>query len=351
MKKGTKVALGMSGGVDSAVSAALLLQAGCDVVGVTCRFRDNEASRASEADALSVCERLGIPHVVHQCVEGFERCVVTPFVDDYACGLTPSPCVSCNALCKIPSLIEAADARGCEMIATGHYARTARFLESNRLVIKTALDVTKDQSYMLSLLTQDQLERLVLPLGAVTKVDVRLIAADLGLTVAEKPESQDNCFIEGDYRDFLHEKGVLSSPGDIVNCAGEIVGQHIGLWNYTVGQRKGIGIAASEPYYVTEKQTSTNRLVVGFAHEAQVQAVRVGKMNWQALGVLEESRESMVKLRYRSRAVPCVVIPCGEGVRIELRTPQPTTAAGQFAVLYEGDTVLGGGMIEGVEGV
>lgn len=352
MQAGASVALGMSGGVDSAVSAALLLRAGCRVLGVTCRFHDDEASvqAEAEADAAAVCALLGIPHVVRESAASFERCVVQPFVDAYAQGLTPSPCVSCNACCKMPSLLEAASEHGCDNVATGHYARIARLTRNGRFVVKTALDARKDQSYMLSLLSQEQLSRLVLPLGAMTKTDVRLIAADLGLHVAEKPESQDNCFVEGDYRDFLRERGVQDEPGDIVDRTGAVLGRHGGLANYTVGQRKGIGIAAEEPYYVVEKRAETGQLVVGFAEDTLIRAVRVRTMNWQAFESLDEPCGAMVKLRYRSRAVPCIMEPEGSGgVRIELRSPQPTTAPGQYAVLYEGDTVLGGGMIEEVE--
>lgn len=350
MTTARRIALGMSGGVDSAVSAALLLRAGYEVLGVTCRFHDDAASDAAVADAAAVCARLGIPHVEHACEGLFERCVVEPFVRAYADGFTPSPCVGCNARCKMPALLEAADAHGCERIATGHYARIARLSGNGRFVAKTALDARKDQSYMLALLSQEQLARLVLPLGAMTKAEVRVIAADLGLPVAEKPESQDNCFVEGDYRDFLLERGAGGEPGEVVDRAGRVLGRHTGLPNYTVGQRKGIGIAAAEPYYVVGKDVARNRLVVGFADEARVAAVRVGAMNWQAFDTLAEPREAMGKLRYRSRATPCIIEPEGDRrVRIALREAQPTTAPGQFAVLYEGDTVLGGGMIEEVE--
>lgn len=350
MQAGAKVALGMSGGVDSAVSAALLLRAGCQVMGVTCRFHDDEASAQAEADAAAVCALLGIPHVVHDSVATFERCVVEPFVDAYACGLTPSPCVCCNARCKIPALLEAADSHGCDSVATGHYARIARLTSNDRFVVKTALDARKDQSYMLSMLSQEQLSRLVLPLGAMTKIDVRLIASDLGLHVAEKPESQDNCFVEGDYRDFLRQRGVKDAPGDIVDRTDTVLGQHEGLSNYTVGQRKGIGLAAEEPYYVVEKRAASGQLVVGFAAETLIRAVRIRDANWQALETFGEPRSAMVKLRYRSRAVPCIIeFEDGARARIALRSPQPTTAPGQYAVLYEGDTVLGGGMIEEVE--
>lgn len=344
-----RIALGMSGGVDSAVSAALLQRAGYEVVGVTCRFRDNAATEQAVADAAAVCAQLGIPHVVAGCVETFEECVVEPFVASYAAGLTPSPCVGCNARCKVPTLLAVADERGCDRVATGHYARIARLSDTGRFGVLTALDARKDQSYMLSLLSQEQLARLVLPLGAMTKAEVRIIAADLGLAVAEKAESQDNCFIDGDYRPFLHAHGVQDEPGPIVDGAGAVLGRHEGLANYTVGQRKGIGVAGPEPYYVVEKRPATGELVVGFAQDALIDAVVVGAMNWQAFASLGESYGAMVKLRYRSRPCACIIEPeDNQRVRIALRSPQPTTAPGQYAVLYDGDTVLGGGMIEEV---
>ena len=344
-----RIALGMSGGVDSAVSAALLMRAGYEVVGVTCRFRDNAATERAVADAATVCSQLGIPHAVPTCVDDFERCVVGPFVSSYAAGLTPSPCVGCNARCKMPALLRVADECGCERVATGHYARIACLADSGRFVVKTALDARKDQSYMLSLLSQEQLARLVLPLGAMTKAEVRVIAADLGLAVAEKAESQDNCFIEGDYRPFLRARGVEDAAGNIVDRAGAVLGRHEGLSNYTVGQRKGIGVAAPEPYYVVEKRPSTGELVVGFADDTLIDRVVVGAMNWQAYPTLGDPYDAMVKLRYRSRPCACIIEPeDNQRVSLALRSPQPTTAPGQYAVLYDGDTVLGGGMIEEV---
>lgn len=347
-----RVALGMSGGVDSAVSAALLMRAGYEVVGVTCRFTDDATADRAADDAAAVCARLGLRHVERDCAALFESAVVQPFVDAYAAGLTPSPCVGCNACCKLPSLLAAADELGCESVATGHYARIAQLADSGRYVVKCALDARKDQSYMLALLSQGQLARLVLPLGGTTKAEVRVLASDLGLPVAEKPESQDVCFIEGDYRAYLRARGVDEQPGAIVDCAGAVLGRHDGLANYTVGQRKGIGVAAPEPYYVVAKRPETHELVVGFADEARISSVLTGPVRWQAFARLDGPRAASVKLRYRSRAVPCIIEPEPEGrVRAVLREPQPTTAPGQFAVFSVGDTVLGGGMIEEVASV
>lgn len=355
-----RIALGMSGGVDSSVAAVLLARAGYEVVGVTCLFHDDEAAHADAAAAEEVCRALGIDHAVADCTEQFEARVVRPFVDAYAAGLTPSPCVGCNASCKLPALLEVADRLGCGKVATGHYARVAQLSDSGRFVVKTGLDEHKDQSYMLALLSQDQLARLVLPLGALTKADARLIARDCGLPVADAPESQDVCFVPGDYRAFLKGRGVEDAPGPIVDARGAVLGEHRGLAGFTVGQRKGIGVAGPEPYYVIAKRPATRELVVGTAREACIGAVRVGSVNWQAFARLDAECEAMVKLRYRSRGAACIITPerthparmasaDAGGVEVTLLSPQPTTAPGQYAVFYEGATVLGGGVIEEVK--
>ena len=345
-----RVALGMSGGVDSAVSAALLARAGHEVLGVTLCFVDDESSRAAVAGAADICASLGIEHLVLDRLDEFEGRVIAPFVSSYAEGLTPSPCVGCNARCKIPGLVRAAKEHGCSHIATGHYARVEQLEGSGRFAIREALDDRKDQSYMLALLSQEQLARLVLPLGELTKPKVRAIAADLGLAVADQPDSQDICFVPDDYRAFLRGRGVADEPGPIVDSAGRVLGEHEGLSNFTIGQRKGIGIAAPKPYYVIGKRPASRELVVGFAEEAKVRAVRAGGMNWQAMEAPSSPFEATVKLRYRTPAVPCMISPNGaEKVRIELRDPQPATAPGQYAVLYKEDMVLGGGVIEEVE--
>ena len=363
---GRSVAVGMSGGVDSSVAALALLQQGYRVVGVTCRFHDDAATAAAERDARLVCGRLGISHEVFDATEQFERTVVQPFVDAYAAGLTPSPCVGCNVRCKIPSLCEAADELGCDFVATGHYARIAQVPlaagsiaagadggrpdapEGFRYAVRTALDGTKDQSYMLSMLDQAQLARLILPLGGMTKPAVRQAAAQAGLPVAQKEESQDICFLGSapDYRAFLAQRGVSDRPGPIVLADGTPVGSHDGLHGYTVGQRKGIGVAYREPLYVVAKECEGNRLVVGTADQALIGQVRTGPVSWQAVEGLSEPMRAMVKLRYRSRAVPCVVEPAAGGsATVRLNEPQPTTAPGQYAVFYVGDTVIGAAVI------
>lgn len=344
-----RVVLGMSGGVDSSVSAVMLARGGYEVVGATCRFLDGDAADAAARDARAVCGRLGIEHREIDARAAFERAVVAPFVSAYADGLTPSPCVACNARAKLPSLLATADKLGCSFVATGHYARIARHADSGRFAVRFALDAAKDQSYMLALLGQDALARLVLPLGGLAKAEVRAIAADAGLPVADKPESQDLCFAPRGYRELLAERGVSDAPGPIVDRDGREIGRHTGLSNYTIGQRKGIGVAGPEPYYVVAKRAAENELVVGTAADARIGAVVVAPPVWQAIERLDEPLRAMVKLRYRSRAVACIMRPMPDGrVLAELSEPQPTTAPGQVAVFSLGDTVYGGGMIEGV---
>ena len=394
----------MSGGVDSSVAAALLQEAGYEVFGVTCLFADDENAQVAVRDARIVAERLGIRHMVYDARGLFEERVVQAFTDGYASGLTPSPCVGCNARVKIPALfaaVEQAMSRDAELskvsagqepfgntpdffIATGHYARVVRRRE--RYVVACASDSAKDQSYMLSMLSQEQLSRLVLPLGDIKggKPEVRRMARDLGLPTASKWDSQDICFIpDGDHLSFLAARGVKGAPGDIVTRDGRVVGRHDGLFRYTIGQRKGLGIGgAPEPYYVVGKDAARNRLIVAFAKDALIDYVLVKGMNWQSMTPEQLARRysergpvaCTVKLRYRQKAVSCRLVPANmegdvgvsfvnsrgmqfalegfagtiDAAHILLDEPQTPTAPGQFAVLYDGDTVLGAGVIESV---
>lgn len=353
------IALGMSGGVDSSVAVLVLQAAGYRVTGVTLRFQDGPQTEAAMVDARAVCAKLGIDHVDYPAQRLFREEVIDPFIDAYRERLTPSPCPLCNAHAKMPALIAAADALGCDFVATGHYARIVELQNDAgdvRWAVKTALDARKDQSYMLAGLSQDQLARLVLPLGGLTKTDVRLMAADAGLEVAEKADSQDICFAPDGYRAFLAANGFTDEPGQVVSEAGEVLGEHTGLSDYTIGQRKGLGVSASEPYYVLEKDVAANRLVVGFADRALISEVIVDGVVWQVIATLAEPMDAMVKLRYRATAQAATVYPINEGsdagapqrIRVVLREPQTTTAPGQFAAFSIGDTILGGGTIREV---
>ena len=349
MGERTRVALGMSGGVDSAVAAVVLQRAGYDVVGVTCGFLGGEADVRAAADARAVCDAIGVEHMFRPCESDFARAVVHPFVRAYEQGVTPSPCPGCNARVKLPQLVAAADEACCDLIATGHYARIARMEDSGRYAVLSALDARKDQSYMLATVGQDVLARLVLPLGGLTKTDVRLMAADLDLPVAAKPDSQDICFAPEGYRALLAPDAPALTPGPIVDASGRVLGRHEGLANYTIGQRKGIGVAGPEPYFVIAKRPAENELVVGFADEAQIGGVIVRDVVWQACESPLEPLRAMVKLRYRSSAVACIIDAESEDrVHVALCSPQPATAPGQIAVFSMGGTVLGGGTIEEV---
>lgn len=340
------IALGLSGGVDSATSAALLLSERYRVTGVTCVFQDGPDASATIEAASAVCRHFGIDHVVYEVQDIFARNVIEPFIQDCAAGLTPAPCVTCNRYCKIPVLCLAADELGCEKIATGHYARVVEDLDTGRYTLKRALDESKDQTYMLSLLLQEQLERLVLPLGGYTKPEVRHYAEELGIPVAHRPESQDLCFVEGDYRDFLLQEGVKDAPGSIVTSDGEQVGTHVGLHRYTLGQRKGLGVAMGEPYFVINKDARSNTVTIAPKDRTFIKAVEVAELNW----MLECPTEPcMVKIRYRSNpALARVYALPDQRVRVEFGEPQSLTAPGQCCAFYQGSVLLGGGIIDKV---
>lgn len=299
------------------------------------------------AAAEAVCRHLGIDHVVYDAQQVFNEQVIQPFISDCVGGLTPAPCVTCNRFCKIPVLCQAADELGCEKIATGHYARVVEDVEQQRFTLKRALDETKDQTYMLSLLTQEQLRRLVLPLGGYTKTEVRHYAQELGIPVAHRPESQDLCFVEGDYRDYLAQVGIKDDSGPIMTIDGEVVGEHQGLYHYTLGQRKGLGVAMGEPYFVVDKDAEEKRLTIAPKNRTFIDAVEVCDVNWM-LACPEEP--CTVKIRYRSKpALASVETLDGGRVRVEFFNPQSLTAPGQCCAFYQGSVLLGGGIIDTVE--
>lgn len=378
----------MSGGVDSSTCAALLLEQGYHVEGVTALFHDDEAAHHAICDARLVCETLGIRHTVVDAHDTFNREVISTFCSSCQQGATPSPCVLCNRHCKIPTLQQAADELGCHFIATGHYAKMVTHPQSGRYTIRRADDPRKDQSYMLSLLAQSQLERLILPLGTYEKPQVRKLAAALKLPVAQRLDSQDLCFIEGDYRDFLHDRGIQDSPGPIITLAGDVVGQHAGLHRYTLGQRKGLGVALGKPQVVVEKRMQDNALVIAPKDQALLSALKVTSVNVLAYEMLADGMRVQAKIRYRSTPVPATLYVksaersheegcgCSVGsvkcagntsctdtfeaavsdstdasysVRVEFDTPQDLTAPGQIAAFYEDDLLVAAGIIEQVD--
>jgi tRNA-specific 2-thiouridylase len=339
-----RVAVAMSGGVDSAVT---LLRSLPNAIGVTLRLwldpdgPDSERSCCSPDSVIAAretCHRLGVPHVTLDLREEFRRAVVTPFVRGYARGETPNPCTRCNGAFRFAELLAFARRAGAERLATGHYARIVE--RDGRLLLARGADPGKDQSYMLAALDPRHLVRVAFPLGEQSKEATRTEAERAGLSAAGRPESQEACFLAGDdYRAFLGRHGLEPQEGPIVGEDGNELGRHDGFWRFTPGQRRGLGLTASEPLYVLGTRPSTNAVVVG-------PRASLGRTEVTARGRLYAETERVeAKLRYRSPAVPARVEPTARGFRLELDEPAHGVAAGQAAVLYDGDTVVGYGLI------
>jgi tRNA-specific 2-thiouridylase len=356
-----RVVVAMSGGVDSSVCAALLHEQGYDVIGITMKLWDGPEATAARhktcctlddvSDARRVAAQLGIPFYVVNFKEQFARHVIGYFVTSYQHGYTPNPCVQCNRHLKFTALQQRAQQLGARWVATGHYATVVQGQDA-RYYIQRGQDPAKDQSYFLFNLSQAQLHQTLLPLGQYRKDEVRQIAKRLALKVAEKPESQEICFIpDGDYRRFLRPRltAAAMQPGPMVNTAGEVVGEHHGVPFYTVGQRRGLGIAASHPLYVTQVHPDHNTLVVGQRHEAMQDTFRITQVNWLCAPPTQALRTT-VQIRYRHRPVPGTVVPlAADGARVVLQERQFAVTPGQAAVFYDGDRVIGGGWIARIE--
>ncbi len=350
------VVVAMSGGVDSSVAAALLVEQGYPVVGMMLRLWSEEGhedeNRCCTPDAMAQARRvaamLGIPFYALDVRERFRTSVVQAFLDGYTRGLTPNPCIVCNRFIRWGYLMEQAQQAGAEYMATGHYARLRR-TANGLLELLRARDGQKDQSYVLSSLKQAQLAHTLLPLGELTKPEVRELARKFGLPVAERPDSQDLCFLgQEDYRAFLgrHSQEVIR-PGPIVTIEGQVVGAHQGLAFYTIGQRKGLGIAAPEPYYVLSKDLDQNRLVVGKEAQLGQQEMTVQDINWIAGTAPAEEFQAEVKIRYKSTPAPARIVPLPAAkARVEFAQPARDITPGQLAVFYQGELVAGGGLIE-----
>ena len=352
-----RVLVAMSGGVDSSVAAYLLKVKGFDCVGVTMRLFDNAlldlagestcCSVEDVQDAASVCARLDIPHVALDLSKDFRALVIDKFAGEYRRGRTPNPCIDCNRYMKFSRLLDYARQIGCDRVATGHYVR--RVEPENGPALMKAADLTKDQSYVLACLTQEQLRRALFPLGELTKEEVRHIAAREGFLNARKKDSQDICFVpDGDYLSFLERyTGQKSQPGALLDEAGRVLGVHRGAAGYTVGQRHGLGIAAERPLYVKSKDMEKNTVTVSFAEGLYARSCLVTEFNWITKPPCLPVRGA-ARTRYRQAEQPCTAERCDGGVRLTFDAPQRAMTPGQAAVLYDGALVLGGGTIDAV---
>ncbi|MEZ2228670.1 MAG: tRNA 2-thiouridine(34) synthase MnmA [Microcoleus sp.] len=355
-----KIVVGLSGGVDSSAAAAILHHQGYEVVGLTLWLMKGKGQCCSEGmvDAAKICEQLGVPHHIVDSREVFQASIVDFLVDGYSAGITPLPCSQCNKTVKFgPMLKYARQELGIDKIATGHYARITHDTLTGRYQLRRAIDPGKDQSYFLYDLTQNFLAGTEFPLGEITKTETRRIAAEFGLTTADKPESQDLCLVEsnGSMRAFL-DKYIAPQKGDIVHKDGRVLGQHDGIHHYTIGQRKGLGIAAPEPLYVVELDAARNRVIVGDRLLAVESECYVQQVNWVSVAQPTAPIRAEVQIRYRSHPVPATVIPLessqeaentrGTRVKLIFDEPQLSITPGQAAVWYEGDLLLGGGLIE-----
>ena len=340
-----KVLIGMSGGVDSSVSAARLLNSGYEAVGVTLSLCSSAANES--AAAASVCQKLGIEHKCIDLSGDFNKFVISGFISEYEKGRTPNPCIVCNKNIKFGRMLEIAQSEGIEKIATGHYAVIKK--QGERYLLEKAVDRTKDQTYVLYCLSQEQLSHTVFPLGELTKPQVRDIAKDLGFVNADKADSQDICFVpDGDYAEFITAYTNKSYPeGDYIDINGNILGRHKGIINYTIGQRKGLGIALGKPQFVISKDAESGKVVLGDEEHLFYNRVEVEDVNFIPFDKLNSPLKVTAKLRYGNREDEAIIHPTEKGVLIEFEKPQRAPSSGQSAVFYDGDTVVGGGKIVG----
>jgi tRNA-specific 2-thiouridylase len=357
MDKKPRVVVGMSGGVDSSAAAALLLEQGYDVVGITLKLWPQDCVNRAEdkccgpqavTDARAVSHKLNIPYYLVDEAAEFQQQVIHYFAEEYKAGRTPNPCVMCNEKLKFGTLISRAKKLGAEFVATGHFARTERCRETGRMLLKRGRDPRKDQSYFLFSLKQEQLAQTLFPLGEMTKSDTRELARECQLKTADKEESMEICFVpDRDYAKFLQSaKLVEKHTGEIVDTHGRVLGKHDGIEFYTIGQRKGLGVSAPKPLYVVDLDVANNRVIVGDESQLDRAEFTVERCNWIRFETPPESIRALVKIRYNHPGTMATIFPQSNGsARIQLDEPQRAITAGQASVFYQEDVVVGGGWI------
>jgi tRNA-specific 2-thiouridylase len=341
-----KIAVAMSGGVDSSVAAAILKEQGYDVMGVTMKLWPGNTSNerccsiSNIEDAKSVAEQLSIPHHVVDMQEIFKHTIIDNFISEYEKGRTPNPCVRCNKLIKFDALLKKVKGLGADFLATGHYARIEKI--AGKYILKKGIDQTKDQSYFLHSLKQEALSRTIFPLGDLTKQEVRKIAKKFKLNVADKEESQEICFVEGNFGELFRPK-----EGDIIDMDGKVIGKHKGYQLYTIGQRRGLGLSRKDPAYVLKIDPKTNTITVGNRGDVYGDDLIAGDLNWISVDRIDSPIKVKAKIRYNSPGSEAEILPLfKEKVKVMFKKPQFAITPGQSVVFYDGDTVVGGGIIQ-----